>query len=235
MKASTIRAWSRLHKIFGLVIGLQVLFWMASGFYFTLYPIENIRGDHLRAEIDHGKLEASEVTLTVQEAIDASSIWAFQAELKMFMKRPVWKVSNSHDTRLIDAMTGEKISPISEGLARAIVTEGVPGLAKDNGTYFLLEENAPREYGGRLPVWVFETEGAGERVYLDPMTAEIRAVRTTEWRIFDVFWRFHIMDVTGDDRFDSWWMKLAAFLGLAITITGFAILYHRLIRGRLFS
>lgn len=38
--------------------------------------------------------------------------------------------------------------------------------------------------------------------------------------MFDVMWRFHIMDVTGDDKIDTWWMKLAAFLGLTVILRG---------------
>ncbi|MAP94668.1 MAG: hypothetical protein CMK07_06925 [Ponticaulis sp.] len=235
MSPKFIRQASRFHKILGLVIGLQILFWMASGLYFTIFPIENIRGDHLRAEMDHGVLEPEQVTISVQDAMDRSGIWGFRAELDMFLGKPVWQISNSHETVLVDATSGEKLSPLPEAVARSVVTQGVPGLAREGGSYFLMTENAPREYGGRLPVWVFETESSGERAYVDPSTGDIRAVRTTEWRIFDVFWRFHIMDITGKDVIATWWMKIAAFLGLSLTIAGFIILFQRLIRRRLFS
>ena len=58
-------------------------------------------------------------------------------------------------------------------------------------------------------------------------------MRTGKWRIFDVLWRFHIMDVTGDDRFDSWWLKLFAFLGLTTVLFGIGLLVHRAMAGRL--
>ena len=37
----------RTHKILGLVIGVLFLFWTTSGLFFTLFPIEHIRGEHL--------------------------------------------------------------------------------------------------------------------------------------------------------------------------------------------
>jgi hypothetical protein len=45
--------------------------------------------------------------------------------------------------------------------------------------------------------------------------------------MFDVMWRFHIMDVTGDDKIDTWWMKLAAFLGLAAILRGLGLSINR--------
>jgi hypothetical protein len=63
--------------------------------------------------------------------------------------------------------------------------------------------------------------------------ARVRAVRTTNWRVFDVMWRFHIMDITGEDKIHSWWLRIAAFLGLTVVLFGFAILIDRALQGRL--
>ncbi|MEL6414304.1 MAG: hypothetical protein AAFQ15_05120 [Pseudomonadota bacterium] len=41
----TARRFSRLHKIIGVVVGIQLFFWTVSGLFFTLFPIEVIRGD----------------------------------------------------------------------------------------------------------------------------------------------------------------------------------------------
>jgi hypothetical protein len=41
------------------------------------------------------------------------------------------------------------------------------------------------------------------------------------------------MDVTGEDRFDTWWMKLFAFLGLTMVVTGFVLMVDRARKGRL--
>lgn len=37
----------RAHKWIGLVIGIQALFWMISGLYMVVVPLEVIHGDHL--------------------------------------------------------------------------------------------------------------------------------------------------------------------------------------------
>ena len=37
----------KLHRWLGLLMAAQIIAWMASGLYFSLFPIEHIRGEHL--------------------------------------------------------------------------------------------------------------------------------------------------------------------------------------------
>ena len=48
--AKSSRLNTRVHKLLGLVVGAQLLLWTVSGLFFTLIPIEQVRGEHLRAE-----------------------------------------------------------------------------------------------------------------------------------------------------------------------------------------
>ena len=43
------RRMRQIHNVLALVVGTQILLWMGSGLYFTLFPIETVRGEHLRA------------------------------------------------------------------------------------------------------------------------------------------------------------------------------------------
>ena len=36
--------------------------------------------------------------------------------------------------------------------------------------------------------------------YLDPVSGEVRSVRSDIWRVFDFFWMLHIMDYQGAGR-----------------------------------
>lgn len=235
MTPKTIRRISRLHKLLALLIGLPLLFWVSSGFYFTLFPIEEIRGEHLRAPIDHGELDVAAATVTLQEAASIAGIAPESIELKMFLGEPVWQIADTSQTMLISAATGDIRSPISKRDAMQIAEHGAPGLYASDGNLFLMTQAPPREYGGRLPAWVFETATSRERIYIEAMTGDIRAIRTTEWRIFDILWRFHILDITGADDFGSWWLKLAAAIALFMVITGFLILAQRASRRKLLS
>ena len=88
-----VRRLSRLHKIVGLVIGLQLLFWTLSGFYFTLFPIDVIRGDPWRPTIEHGTLDGMSVKVdAASAAAQVDGVW-LSAELRPFLDRPVWLIT----------------------------------------------------------------------------------------------------------------------------------------------
>ena len=232
------RRISRIHKIIGLVIGLQLLFWTASGLFFTLYPIETIRGDPWRPQIDHGSLDQMQVSVEAAEAASKVEGAWLTAELKPFLDRPVWLITTDQTRALIDAENGERWSPLDPVSFRALQLrfkdhEGRARIPGTEATAEFITENPPREYGGGLPAWVIEDTKTRQRIYFDATTGAVQAVRTTEWRIFDVLWRFHIMDITGNDKFDTWWMKLFAFLGFTMVLSGFVLLFDRARKGRL--
>ncbi|MBX9746689.1 MAG: hypothetical protein K2X34_07290, partial [Hyphomonadaceae bacterium] len=41
---------SSLHKWLALIVGVQMLFWVSSGLFFAIYPIERVRSEHRIAE-----------------------------------------------------------------------------------------------------------------------------------------------------------------------------------------
>ena len=231
------RRVARLHKTVGLVAGFLLLSWTASGLFFTLYPIETIRGDPWRPAVDHGNLSGMDVTVSAAELLVGSQSDISQIELKPFLGAPVWLVETEAGRTMVDATTGAVRSPLSQTDIDALIAAfdtSPDGLGTLTVSY-LIHEDPLREYGGPLPVWILEYEPRKQRIYIDAVSGEVRSVRTTRWRIFDVLWRFHILDVTGDDRFDSWWLKLAAFLGLTMVLSGFVLGIDRVRKGRLFS
>jgi hypothetical protein len=36
------------------------------------------------------------------------------------------------------------------------------------------------------------------------------------------------MDITGEDNFSSWWLRLTAFLAFLFVLSGVALLWHRI-------
>ena len=231
----TARGVSKFHKIVGLAIGVQLLFWTASGLFFTLFPIDVIRGDPWRPTIDHGKLGDMEIAISANDAIRQANGPAISVTLEPFLGGPVWLVTTSSSRIMVDAMTGEKRSPLSSEDINEMIErfdDKPSGLGTLTVTY-MINENPLREYGGPLPAWVLEYEPRKQRIYIDGVSGQVRNVRTTRWRIFDVMWRFHIMDVTGNDKIDTWWMKLAAFLGLTMMLSGMGLLIDRARKGRL--
>ncbi|MEO1552534.1 MAG: PepSY domain-containing protein [Pseudomonadota bacterium] len=231
------RRVARLHKIVGLVAGLLLLSWTASGLFFSLYPIEEIRGDPWRPVIDHGDLSEMTILVPAEQIIERANAPVTDLALKPFLDDPVWMVQTNTTRQMIDATTGEIRSPLSKQDMEALIDrfdDKPAGLGTLTVTY-RIDENPLREYGGPLPAWIVEFEPRKQRIYIDAVSGEVQSVRTTKWRIFDILWRFHILDFTGGDRFDSWWLKLAAFFGLTMVLSGWVLLIDRVRKGRLFK
>ncbi len=234
--ALVARRIARIHKILGLVIGLQFLFWAVSGLFFTLYPIETIRGDPFRPHPEHGQLIVSDTRIDATTAARMVEADLKTIELRMFLGDPVWLIETNAGQRMIDAVTGDARSPITQDEVIALTSYGSDATTRalgETSIQYMISENPKREYGGPLPAWVVEYSPGKQRIYIDAMTGEVAGVRTTKWRIFDVLWRFHIVDITGADRFDSWWLKLFAFFGLTTVLFGIALLVDRARKGRL--
>jgi hypothetical protein len=102
---------------------------------------------------------------------------------------------------------------------------------KGEGEIILITKltTAPKDYGGKLPVWQVKFEDKAEtRLYIDPQTGEVRSVRTRLWRAFDLAWKFHIMDITGEDNFNSWWLRIASGAALLFALSGVGLLWFRI-------
>ncbi|RIJ32432.1 PepSY domain-containing protein [Henriciella mobilis] len=221
------RRLARAHKLVGLVVGLQLLFWTASGLFFTLFPIEQIRGEHLRKE--SASMDAADLAGIVPPPLSGP---VEQLELRVILGQPVWEAASESGSQLFDARSGSLLPAPDADAVRAIAEAAWAG---DGAvTSVELVERPPREAFSGKPLWRVDFDGADRATFwVDPDTREVKAVRTGKWRLFDVLWRFHIMDVTGDDRFDSWWLKLFAFLGLTTVLFGIGLLVHRAMAGRL--
>ena len=221
----------RTHKILGLVVGVLFLFWTTSGLFFTLFPIEHIRGEHLvdtslSAAPDFEEIELLSPTFVLGAADTVT--------LRRGHTGPVYEVTGDDVARVHDAVTGARLTPLDEesaALLAQLYWTGEGAIAQIDYV-----ENPPREAGSASPLWRVKFGGAQPAtLWIDPDRAKLRAVRTTHWRIFDVLWRFHILDITGADRIDSWWLRLAAFLGLTLVLFGFALLIDRAWHRRLFK
>ncbi|GIS26674.1 MAG: hypothetical protein CM15mP127_10470 [Gammaproteobacteria bacterium] len=63
-------------------------------------------------------------------------------------------------------------------------------------------------------------------VYVNPYSGEIVAIRSNQWRSWDLMWGFHIMDWNERDNIDNLFLKVFSILALVSSITG-VILFFR--------
>ncbi len=193
----------------------------------TWFPIEQVRGEHLRTEHEPPTLAWAPDHVELAEAIETSGVSASTASAMMLDETAVWRVSADDATVMIDATSGELITPLSEDWARRLAQSNYRGDgAIGTATFF---DDPPREYGRPGPAWRvdFDRPDAAS-FYVDASTGDVRAVRTGLWRTFDFMWGLHIMDWSSRENFNSWWIKMTASLAVLFALAGVGLVVLRL-------
>ena len=223
-KRNFLRYLTRLHKWAGLVLGVQILLWFVSGFIMSLFPINEVRGRHL---VDVPKVSLQTENLIPLEL--AMSLYEGElsgAKLITAAGHSAYVLIGDNDEQIIDAVTGEPCSQLSAEDIKAVADR----LYKGDGEIRRLEKllTAPHEYRGLLPVWQISYDDKDKtRIYLDADTAELKAVRTRIWRVFDFMWMLHIMDYKERENFNSWWLRLFSGAAVLFALSGLALVAHR--------
>ncbi len=222
-KAILNRNLRKLHLWFGIGIGLQLGLWLISGLFMTLFPIDQVRGTHLRAEQSPQIVSHDLDILVPSDIVSRHTLRPQSLTLKMFNERPVYIVTSEDQTQVFDAKTGAIWETLNEALATQIAVSNYAGRSTQTTATFF-QDKAPREYGREGPVWRvdFKKPDAAS-FYVDATTAEVKAVRTGLWRTFDFMWGLHIMDWSNRENFNSWWIKTVACLAVFFFLTGFAL------------
>ena len=168
--------WSvRIHKWVALIVGLQIMLWIAGGLVMSAIPIEQVRGEHKIAPTEALAANPADLLslkqVTNRHQIDAIS----EAALGQMLSAPVWRLkSTAGETFVIDAMSGDRLNPVSETLARRIAEADYSG--PGSLVTVLNIADPPSEYGRTGPVWRAEfDDGDATTLYIDPTTAEVRA------------------------------------------------------------
>ncbi len=222
------RTASWIHKWLALIVGVQVLFWVASGLFFALFPIEQVRSEHRIAE-------------TNAPSLDASTL-ASPAEIAALLRAPPTKISYERgadgravavvefaDGRpvLIDLAARALLSPLGSDAATAMARAYV-AQAPAVRTAVLVEKETP-EYRGALPAWrVAFDDAEGLAVYVAADTGRVTARRSDLWRVYDALWALHIMDWRDHENFNNGLLIAFSVMSLIVVIAGFILFPYRL-------
>ena len=215
MKRTLNKYLTRLHKWAGLILAFQILAWFGSGFFMTLFPIDQVRGRHL---VDAQTFSLTDKDLVPIEIAMTTYDGALTgASLANIAGRPAYILIGDNGTKMLNARTGQNWEGVGSPDIRQIATGSYQGEGEISAIARL--DHSPKDYRGPLPIWQVKFDDKAQtRLYIDPDTAEIRSVRTRLWRVFDLAWKFHIMDVTGEDNFNSWWLRLASGAALLLSL-----------------
>ncbi|GJL96824.1 MAG: hypothetical protein DHS20C06_06410 [Hyphobacterium sp.] len=231
MSRPIIRWLITLHKWAALIIGLQVLAWVAGGLVMSAIPIQQVRGEHNISEQSE-TLDLSGV-MAPGEAAAIADITPDAVEFRSWLGRTVYEFSRENGASLlVDAVSGEILSPIDEDTARAVARADYAGDPDIEAVTFFAE--ATWESRRPEPSWrVAFADGEGTRLYISTATGEVIARRNDVWRFYDFFWMLHIMDYGDRSHFNHPLLILASLFALGMSLFGFILLFPWL--GRMIS
>lgn len=206
MKYRTLHKW---HIWLGWLVGVPLILWTASGLFMAARPIEEVRGEHLRA---------APLMLAATRPVAPNLVGrpVEKLTLEQRVNGPVWIILyQGGDLRRADPATGALLPKISASEAATLADGYYAGAARQMSVRLFAADKAPLDLRRDRPSWqVNYTDGL--RLYIDADTGGLLALRTDQWRVFDFMWGLHIMDL--QTREDSHHPILIIFAALA-TIT----------------
>lgn len=183
---SRLRRW---HVWLGWLVGIPILLWVVTGVVMVWKPIEEVRGDHLVAEAAPIRLDSAPVPPQV-EGVGLSSL-----SLQQRADGPRWVIKVAGGpSRRADPATGALLPPLSAVDATREVMAIYRGSSSIKSVSRTEADNPPLELRRPVATWKVSFED-GANFYVDSGSGEIVARRTQWWRVFDLMWGLHIMDL----------------------------------------
>jgi uncharacterized iron-regulated membrane protein len=220
------RIASLVHKWLALLIGVQIVFWVVSGLFFTLFPIEQIRSEHLIRPAPVQTLDTA--AFAPLEGVRGSN---GEAPTRLVVERrasgPVIVAEFAGEPpSLFDAASLERLSPHTPAQASAIARAHVT-LTSEPMAVQRVTEGSP-EYRGALPAYRIQFADGGLSVYVAENTGAVTARRSDLWRLYDTLWALHIMDWPNHEDFNNPLIIVVTWLTLLSVIAGVVLIPYRI-------
>lgn len=222
-----VRLSTQFHKWLALIVGLQVLFWVAGGLVMTAIPIERVRSEHRVQDLTPTALDPAD--MAALPAVVAAQPLA-KIEARSTPRGPVWVLTPIEgEPRTISGTTGLAMRDMTPTEARNAALAAYNGPGQPVSVERL--DVAPKETGREGPIWrVNFSDPERTSFYLSPETGEVVTRRSGVWRFYDFFWRLHVMDWNDGEHFNHPLIIAVTFLTLIIVLSGFVLLWVRLAR-----
>jgi uncharacterized iron-regulated membrane protein len=220
------RPFIKIHKWVGLIVGIQVLLWTASGFIMSFFPIEKVRGENEMNREPEPPFTLAEVGIDIRDLFASNDHAALQrVTLRRALGRLVYELEDaSGRIQMIDAESGQLMSPLSDSLAAAFARRDFTGEGEPIAVQWV--EATTSEYRKKVPVWRVDfNNDLQTAIYVSPENGEILARRNTIWRLYDFFWMLHIMDYKNRTDFNHPLLVGAAVLAFTVSLTGVLLLF----------
>ena len=207
----------KTHKYLSFFISVQLLLWTVSGIYFAFNKIELVRGEQYRVQ-PKDYVISDNLNFKIP---DATSI-----KLQRLLDRTIIIATTPSGKNFYDS-NGTPLAKLSPKQAMEIVL--LKTTLKPLAVQEITDSKKGSEYRGRvLPIYKVDTEnnlGKLINVYVSVFSGEIVAIRSNQWRIWDLMWGFHIMDWLERDNIDNILLKIFSVLALISSITGVLLFF----------
>jgi hypothetical protein len=223
--------WSHLlHKWLGLIIGLQVFFWVLGGLIFVTIPFQGIikGGDYVHKIEANFEKRALYPISQIDEKGEMRSIITVNIS-----GQPMYKMTDAlGGQRIFNALNGSVMPKPSEKEILAHAKFLYKGSGHIKSIQLLTQPQAKRllivdELYGKTGLWQVSYDDAlKSRLYFDVVTGEFHRFRNDAWVLYDLFWRLHVMDYENGENFDHWLIKIAAGLSFFLIFSGIILLFY---------
>ncbi len=214
-----MQRFARWHIWLGWLVGFPLLMWTVTGLFMALKPIEEVRGDDLRAKppvIDTA-------TLVFPNRMGAVRAIKLVAQ----PDGPAWVVTEAGGGEYrYSAVDGTLIPPVIKDEARRIADAAYAGKSKLETVTYFPADVAPSDLRTEVASWQAHYAD-GTNIYIHSSTGEVLAIRTGWWRAYDLMWGLHIMDLKTRENAHHPILLIFAGLSIAGATLGCVLMFRR--------
>ena len=205
------------HKYLSFFISVQLFLWTVSGIYFAFNKIELVRGEQYRLT-ESFPVNFNEVNFSRSDV--------YQIKAIKRLDEIIFVVNASKGTEYLNAL-GTPVSKLSKSEVFEIVSSS--STLEPIDLEEITESSKGSEFRGRdLPLYKVTSLNDKDKkinLYLNVFSGEITAVRSLQWRIWDLMWGFHIMDWQTRDKINNIFLKIFSILALVSSISGILLFF----------
>ena len=207
-----------IHKYLSFFISLQLLLWTVSGIYFSFNKIELVRGEQYRLP--------SSFSLNLDQLKgDHENISNFDVVNRV--DQQILIISDPSGRKYLDT-NGNPVSMLTVEQAKLTVKEN--SILNPIDVFLIDQDRNGSEYRGReLPLYQVLSLNKDQKsinVYVNPYSGKIVAIRSLQWKIWDLMWGFHIMDWQTRDNINNFLLKVFSILALISSVSGVLLFFR---------
>lgn len=207
-----------IHKYLSFFISLQLLLWTVSGIYFSFNKIELVRGEQYRLpssfSLNLDQLKGNHENISNFDVVNR-------------VDQQILIISDPSGRKYLDT-NGNPVSMLTVEQAKLTVKEN--STLNPIDVFLIDQDRNGSEYRGReLPLYQVLSLNKDQKsinVYVNPYSGKIVAIRSLQWKIWDLMWGFHIMDWQTRDNINNFLLKVFSILALISSVSGVLLFFR---------